>query len=391
MNIFYWSPFLASKVATVSSVIRSAESLIKYSNKDVNVSLIDSIGEWDGLRTKINSKINIIKLNNYSFYRFYNLLIKKNLLSHGGFIQSRLSYLAIFCLNFNKLKNLINTEKPDYLIIHLMTSLPIFLTLFLKSNTKIILRISGLPKLNIIRYYFWKLFSKKIHKVTCPTLGTYDNLLKKNIFPKDKLCLLRDPAILLNDYSQKKFMKIADFNFKKKKFIIGIGRLTKQKNFGLLINAFNKIQKKYNEYELVILGDGEKKSELIKLTKEFGLEKKVHFLGFQENVYKYLKKADCFILTSLWEDPGFVLLEAGLCNTSIISSDCKNGPKEILDNGNNGYLFQNNNLNSLLEKFDQFKKTDKTQLIHKKILLKKGLKKFTLFSHFNSLKMIINF
>ena len=113
-----------------------------------------------------------------------------------------------------------------------MTSLPIFLTLFLKSNTKIILRISGLPKLNIIRYYFWKLFSKKIHKVTCPTLGTYDNLLKKNIFPKDKLCLLRDPAILLNDYSQKKFMKIADFNFKKKKFIIGIGRLTKQKNFG---------------------------------------------------------------------------------------------------------------------------------------------------------------
>ena len=336
----------------------------------------------EGSKKKINPKINIIKLNNNNFY---------NLLPRGGFIRSRLSYLIIFFLNFNKLKNLINNEKPDYLIIHLMTSLPIFLTLFFKSKTKIILRLSGLPKLNIIRYFFWKLFSNKIYKVTCPTLGTYNSLLKKNIFPKDKLYFLRDPAVLLNDYVKKKFEKIINFELKQKKIIIGIGRLTKQKNFNLLINAFHQIQKKYSEYELFILGEGEKKLELTKLTNKYGLEKKVHFFGYQDNVYKYLKKADCFILTSLWEDPGFVLLEAGLSNTSIISSDCKNGPREILDNGNNGYLFENNNLNSLLEKFDEFKKTDKIKLREKKINLKKELRKFTLYSHYNSLKKIINF
>lgn len=381
MNIFYWSPFI-SNVATVSSVMRSADSLVRYSNESINVSLIDSIGEWKDQKKKINPKINIIKLNNNNFY---------NLLPRGGFIRSRLSYLIIFFLNFNKLKNLINNEKPDYLIIHLMTSLPIFLTLFFKSKTKIILRLSGLPKLNIIRYFFWKLFSNKIYKVTCPTLGTYNSLLKKNIFPKDKLYFLRDPAVLLNDYAKKKFEKIINFELKEKKIIIGIGRLTKQKNFNLLINAFHQIQKKYSEYELFILGEGEKKIELTKLTNKYGLEKKVHFFGYQENVYKYLKKADCFILTSLWEDPGFVLLEAGLSNTSIISSDCKNGPREILDNGNNGYLFKNNNLNSLLEKFDEFKKTDKIKLREKKINLKKELRKFTLYSHYNSLKKIINF
>ena len=381
MNIFYWSPFI-SNVATVSSVMRSADSLVRYSNESINVSLIDSIGEWKDQKKKINPKINIIKLNNNNFY---------NLLPRGGFIRSRLSYLIIFFLNFNKLKNLINNEKPDYLIIHLMTSLPIFLTLFFKSKTKIILRLSGLPKLNIIRYFFWKLFSNKIYKVTCPTLGTYNSLLKKNIFPKDKLYFLRDPAVLLNDYVKKKFEKIINFELKEKKIIIGIGRLTKQKNFNLLINAFHQIQKKYSEYELFILGEGEKKIELTKLTNKYGLEKKVHFFGYQENVYKYLKKADCFILTSLWEDPGFVLLEAGLSNTSIISSDCKNGPREILDNGNNGYLFKNNNLNSLLEKFDEFKKTDKIKLREKKINLKKELRKFTLYSHYNSLKKIINF
>ena len=381
MNIFYWSPFI-SNVATISSVIRSADSLVRYSNKNINVSLIDSIGEWENKKKKINPKIDIIKLNDNNFY---------NLLPRGGFLKSRLSYLIIFFLNFNKLKNLINKDRPDYLIIHLMTSLPIFLTLFFKGNTKIILRLSGLPKLNIVRYFFWKMFSNKIYKVTCPTLGTYNTLIKKNIFPKNKLCILRDPAILLNDYAKKKFAKISNFNFENKKIIIGIGRLTKQKNFSLLINAFNKIQKEHKEYELIILGEGEKKSKLIELTNKYGLGKKVHFFGFEENVYKYLKKADCFILTSLWEDPGFVLLEAGLSNTSIISSDCKNGPIEILDNGNNGYLFENNNLNSLLEKFEEFKKTDKIKLIHKKILLKKELKKFTLYSHFKCFKKIINF
>ena len=380
MHIFYWSPFI-SKVATVSSVIRSAESLVKYSKQKVEVSLIDAMGEWQDYKKKIHPKIKIIKLNKKDYY---------NYLPRGGFFKSRLSYIIIFFLNFNKLKNLINNKNPNFLIIHLMTSLPIFLTLFFKSNTKIILRLSGLPKLNILRYFFWKFFSKRIYKVTCPTLGTYNNLLKKSIFDKDKLCVLRDPALKLNEFAAKKSEKIEKFNIKDKKYIVGIGRLTKQKNFTLLINGFNQIQKKFNEYELIIVGEGEKQIELAKLIKSHGLEKKVHLVGFQENVYKYLKKADCFILTSLWEDPGFVLIEAGLSDTTVISSDCKNGPDELLKNGKNGYLFKNDSLRSLLEKFNEFKNEDKIEVFSKKLSLKKEIKKFTFFSHFNSLKNIIN-
>jgi len=380
MQIFYWSPFI-SKVATVSSVIRSAESIVNYSQNKVEVSLIDAIGEWQEYKKKIHFKIKIIKLNTNDYY---------NYLPRGGFIKSRLSYLIIFFLNFNKLKNLINKKKPDFLIIHLMTSLPLFLTLFFKTNTKIILRLSGLPKLNILRYFFWKLFSKRIYKVTCPTLGTYNNLLKKGIFDKDKLFVLRDPALKLKEFAVKKFEKIENITNKDKKYIIGIGRLTKQKNFALLINAFNQIKKKYHEYELIIIGEGEKKSELLKLVKYYQLEKEIHLVGFKDNVYKYLKKADCFILTSLWEDPGFVLIEAGLSNTTVISSNCRNGPEEILENGKNGYLFKNNDLNDLLEKFNQFKNEDKVQIFSKKLNLKKKLKKFTFFAHFNSLKKIIN-
>ena len=221
MKVYYWSPFI-SKVATVSSVLRSSESLIKYSKQNISVFLVDAIGEWDQYRHKINSKIQIIKLNKKNYY---------NYLPRGGFIKSRLSYLFIFFLNFNKLKNLIISKEPNFLIVHLMTVLPIFLTLFLKNNTKIILRISGLPKLNIFRYIFWKLFGEKIYKITCPTLGTYQYLIKKKIFDKDKLCILHDPAILLEDYAKKKFKKIPNFDFKDNKIIVGIGRLTKQKRF----------------------------------------------------------------------------------------------------------------------------------------------------------------
>jgi len=382
MKIFYWSPFI-SKVATVLSVVKSAESILKYSKKkeEINVALIDAIGEWKNYESKINPKIEIIKLNEINFLKY---------LPKGGFIKSRISYLFIFIFNFFKLRNLLNKKKPEYLIVHLMTSLPIFLSIMLKNKTNIILRLSGLPKLNIIRHLFWKLFSKKIYKVTCPTVATYKYLLQKNIFDKNKLSVLRDPAIILNEYSKKKFDRIEQSQFYKKKFIIGIGRLTKQKNFALLILAFEKILKIYPDYILLILGDGEQKMKLIELINRLKIQDKVFLLGFQNNVYKYLLKADCFILSSLWEDPGFVLLEAGLSNTCVISSNCMNGPQEILSSGKNGFLFENNNLNDLLRKFDEFKKQDVSELNTKKKYLKKEIKKFTQFAHFNSLKKIIN-
>ena len=99
--------------------------------------------------------------------------------------------------------------------------------------------------------------------------------------------------------------------------------------------------------------------------------------------------SDCFILSSLWEDPGFVILEAALSNTFIISSNCPNGPNEILFNGRNGFLFQNNNLSGLLNKFDEFKKLNEDELNKKKLFAKKEIKMFTQFAHFKSLKNIL--
>jgi glycosyltransferase involved in cell wall biosynthesis len=58
------------------------------------------------------------------------------------------------------------------------------------------------------------------------------------------------------------------------------------------------------------------------------LQEKVKLLGFKDNIFTYLKNCHCFISTSLWEDPGFVLIESGFCKLPVITSDCPNGPKE---------------------------------------------------------------
>ena len=127
MKIFYWSPFF-SKIATIQAVIRSAESLIQYEKqKKYDVSIVNAIGEWEEYRKFIDKKINIINLNNTNLID----IIPKN-----SYIKSRFSYIFIFLFNFFKLKRLIKQEQPNYLIIHLITSLPILLSIFFKKKNQ---------------------------------------------------------------------------------------------------------------------------------------------------------------------------------------------------------------------------------------------------------------
>ena len=378
MKVFYWSPFFTN-VATIRAVLNSAKSIIKFKkNYKYDVGIINAIGEWNNYK-KTSPKEKIFKdLTQKDWCK----IIPKN-----GFLKSRLSYLFIFILNIRRLLKLVNNEKPDYLIIHLITSLPIFLSPFFNNKTKIILRLSGLPKLNIIRSLFWRMYSKKIYKVTCPTQSTFDTILSSKIFNKNKVYILKDPIIDIKEIKKKSFEKLHN-EIINQKYILGIGSLTKQKNFELLLNFFEKLHKLYPEYKLYILGDGEDKTRLINLIDKYELNSRVFLLGYQDNVFKYLKHADCFILTSLWEDPGFVLAEAGIMNTNIISSDCPNGPKEIICDKD--FLFLNGSSNSLFQQFKIYKNKTDIELFNQKIKVKKKIKFYTTFQHFKKLNLIFN-
>ena len=128
-----------------------------------------------------------------------------------------------------------------------------------------------------------------------------------------------------------------------------------------------------------------KKKKLKNIIKDLNLENKIFLLGYKKNIYKYLKIAKMFVLTSLWEDPGFVLIEAGYMNKTILSSDCPNGPNELLDYGNNGFLFKINSTEDFLKKFKEIQNLDEEELLKKQKNFKKKIKEFTLYNHYKTL------
>ena len=379
IKIYYWSPHINKDVATVKAVLNSAKSLEKYSRKyDVNI--INVFGEWEFCKEN-NKEISFIDL-----YISKKLSLNKNI---TGFVKSRLTYLLIGLFSIIPLYKLLKKDKPDYLVVHLLTFIPFILLIFFNFKTKFILRISGYPKMNFLREILWKKISKKIFKVFCPTNETMESLNTKKIFEKNKLYLLEDPIIEISKIKKKNNQKIIDFLINKK-FILAIGRLSIQKNFILLLNFFKKETIKDPYLYLIIAGEGELKNKFDQFLIKNKLEDKIIFLGFQNNIHNLLKKCFCFISTSLWEDPGFVLVEAAVNNTSIISSDCPSGPKEILKNGKGGILFHSNNLLSLEESYKKFKKLNKKETYLQKVYSKKVAINYTKFRHFKKLDSFLN-
>ena len=169
---------------------------------------------------------------------------------------------------------------------------------------------------------------KKFFKVTFPTLESLEYFKSLKIVDNKKLFLLYDPVLTIKDLIQKKNEPIdEELNLKKNDYFLSIGRLTKQKNFIFLIKCFAKIIKDHSNIKLVIIGTGEEKNKINSYIKANNLERNIILLGFQKNVYKFLKNCKAFILSSLWEDPGFVLIEAMANNCVVLSSNCPNGPK----------------------------------------------------------------
>ena len=378
-KIFFWSPYL-SNVATIKNVLNSAMSMKKYNKKSLNISILDVIGEWSKYEKEIQAlKINLIKMPGFKLDKFFPI---------EGFLKSRIIFFLIFFFKFFSLRKIIKYEKPEYFIIHLLSFLPFTLMIFSNFETRFILRISGLPKLTILRKLFWKIISKKIYMVTCPSYKTKQDLLKMGIFPEKILKTLYDPIIDV-DKINKNLMKTNKYNFSDKKYFLNIGRLTKQKNQLLLLKAFSKISNSNKDLNLVIVGEGEERSKLESYIKSKNLGTKVFLVGYTENVYPLIKKSIAIISSSLWEDPGAVMIEASYCNKNVISSNCPNGPEEFLSSDSGNYLFKNNDVVSLINKINCFLNDDVNKKFSQILSCKKKSRNYTIFKHYKRLVLLL--
>lgn len=379
MKIYFWCPFLTN-IATIESVKKSAMALKKYTSADkkINLKILNSFGEWSFYKNNLD---NIEILDTQKFHLFSKL-------PKTGLFKSRITFIIVLLLNFFPLIKIIKNQKPNYLIIHLLTILPILLSPILSRNTKIILRISGLPKLTFLRKLIWKLFSNYIYMVTAPTKITAQYIIDNNIFSSNKIKLLRDPIISCKKINILKKQEIENV-FMNEKYYLAIGRLTSQKNFSFLIKAFSRNRNKFSVKKLLIIGDGEEYQNLSNLIKILNAETYIKLLGFKKNVYNYIYNSNGIISTALYEDPGFVLIEACYLRKKIITSLVPNGPIEIKNyNKDICFFFQSNNETDFVDKVIKSEQNINEKYQNKFAI--KFSKKFSLFSHFSNLKNLIN-
>ena len=215
---------------------------------------------------------------------------------------------------------------------------------------------------------------------------------KKKIFPINKLHLLRDPIFRIDDFLKLRENKTNKIFGNNKKIILSVGRLTKQKNFGFLIENFSKISDSFPDYVLLIIGSGEQKIELEKKIKNLKMQEKIKIMNYQKNIYRYYLNANLFVLVSLWEDPGFVIFEAAINNLTVLSSDCPNGPKEFVKNEICGYSFKSNDHKNFRDKFIfVLKNLNSIETLKKKINAKKYSKAYTMYNHSKVFSEIFNY
>jgi len=238
-----------------------------------------------------------------------------------------------FLKGYFKFKKIIAEEKPDYVIS--FGSLQNILNII--STKKAIVRIDN-PILVSHRKFieklypiFVKLLFNKAKRIIVVSRRLKEELIKKFKIKEEKI------SVIYNSVDIEKIKKLAqepiEPEFKKvfdHPVIINIGSLIPQKDQESLIRAFKKVKEEIIDAKLVILGDGVLEKKLKKITSKLGLENDTHFLGWQENPFKFLARSKLFVLSSFWEGFGIVLLEAMACGVPIVSSDCDFGPKEIL-------------------------------------------------------------
>lgn len=192
-------------------------------------------------------------------------------------------------------------------------------------------RMRWMPRL--IRWFYpWA------DEIIAVSRGVADDLARATGMPRDRIRVIYNPAITPQVLAKARApLKHPWFEPGQPPVILAVGRLTDQKDFPNLINAFAGVRKSHPA-RLLILGEGEERPALEALIRKNGLQEAAQLPGFIGNPYPYMAQAFVFVLSSKWEGLPGVLIEAMSCGTRLIATDCPSGPKEILGEGRYGRL-----------------------------------------------------
>jgi len=194
-----------------------------------------------------------------------------------------------------------------------------------------------------VRGKYLPLLAKRIYpwadEIVAVSEGVADDLADTLGLSRNRIQVIYNPVVTPEFFEKtREVLEHPWFQPGEPPVILGVGRLTKQKDFPTLIRAFALVRKRH-PCRLVILGEGEERFKLEALISELGISENVDMPGFVDNPYKYMAHAAVFALSSIWEGLPTVLIEALACGTRIISTDCPpSSPRKILGEGRYGTL-----------------------------------------------------
>jgi glycosyltransferase involved in cell wall biosynthesis len=136
-------------------------------------------------------------------------------------------------------------------------------------------------------------------------------------------------------------------------WIASMGRLTQQKGFDLLLQAFSKVAHKHPDWRLMIIGDGPMRAQLEALAQRLELSSRVTFTGLVRDPNELLAKARLFVMASRFEGFPYAALEALASGLPVIYTDCHSGPREIIRTGVDGLLVPTGDITALASAMDQ--------------------------------------
>jgi len=345
-------------------------------NKKIKIFFFHPHSEIGGADLSISNLINSLSNKDYDFNficlnkQKISTYLKKKIKIHV--IKKNRASLSILDIRKIIKKNIKINQKTIFVSNQYFANIIASLSLFrLKNIKKIFLERNHIYELSYY-YNFFDFFKKIIIKLLLNSFYKYANLVicnsKLSAIDLKKKISAPVSYIYNPTYLKKKFNKYKKRSLHPYKYIINVSRFEKQKDHLTLLKSFKKIQQ-FTNYHLVLIGYGSEEVNIKNYIKNNFLEKYVKIINNSNNALPYIKNAELFILTSLYEGLPNVIIESIALGTPVISSNCKSGPNEILLKGTGGGLFKQGDYNKLSDQIIAHFKNPK--ILKKKLLLAK--------------------
>jgi glycosyltransferase involved in cell wall biosynthesis len=214
---------------------------------------------------------------------------------------------------------------------------------------------SNLSDISLLKRLIMSVYQKVLNfsDIIITQSKSMDEDLKKYINKKSE--------VIYNPISSNKILSLAEEKASivldsKYYNIVSVGRLAYEKDYKTAILSVAKLKKKYENIKYYILGDGELKNELYRYSVSLDLKNDIIFTGHLNNPYPIMNNANVLLSTSLYEGFSNAILEALALNVPIVATDCPGGNKEIISNGENGFLAEVGNAKDIVDKLILVKK-----------------------------------